>query len=167
MTLVIENGSQVASANSYTTDAEFVAYALARGYSIASTEALRDVLQIKAIDYLESLESKYQGTRVSSTQVLSFPRYNVMLHGFILASDTIPNELKNAQMELAYQLFTQEILISETIGSSDGDLTGFSVDGVYSETYASGGSSGTKVTTGKANAYLTALLNPRKDLQRV
>ena len=158
MALVIEDGSEVAAANSYTTDAEFAAYALARGYTIPSTEALRDELQVKAVDYLEGLEAKYQGTRASSTQVLAFPRHGLSLHGFILSSDVIPTELKNAQMELAFQLSTEEILINETVNN----LVGFDVKGVYSESYGSGGSS-QSIRTRKADAYLSNLLkNPNR-----
>ena len=52
MALIIEDGSIVEDANSFTTDAEFVAYADARGYTLPDTESVRDQLQIKAMDYL-------------------------------------------------------------------------------------------------------------------
>lgn len=153
MALVIEDGTEVSGANSYTTDAEFVAYAAARGYVIPATEALRDPLQVKAMDYLASLEMSYRGYRVTSTQPLSYPRVGVVLNGYYLNSDTIPIELKNAQLELAYQAYTEELLVNQTTSN----LTGFEVDGVYSETYSLGGSR-TSVSTGKANAYLCNLL---------
>jgi hypothetical protein len=165
MTLIVEDGSEVANANSYATDAEFVIYAAARGYTIPATEALRDVLQIKAMDYLASLEDLYLGYRSSSTQTLSFPRVGVSLYGYELSSVTIPASLKNAQMELSYQADSGDLLISETIGSSNGALKSFEVDGVYSEEYAESGSTmGTKVSTGRADAYLSDLL---KDPSRV
>ena len=165
MALTIEDGTEVTGADSYTTDAEFVAYAAARGYTIGATETDRDILQIKAMDYLASIEQQFQGSRTSSTQELSFPRYNVVLNDFTLASDAIPQSLKNAQMELAYQANSGELLISETVGSSSGTLTGFSVDGVYSETYSADDSAaGTRVSIGKANAYLRGLL---KDTTRL
>ena len=167
MALVIEDGTEVTNADSYTTDAEFVAYAALRGYTIPATEALRDVLQIKAMDYLASLEESFKGYRVTNTQSLSYPRANVSLYGYLLASDSIPKELKNAQMELAYQANTNELLISESSGSSSGGaLTSFSVDGVYSETYATGTSVGTTVSFGKADAYLGKLLNSTNRLVR-
>jgi hypothetical protein len=167
MALIIEDGSIVSGANSYTTDVEFVAYAAARGYTIGASEADRDILQIKAMDYLASLEDRYQGSRTSSTQEVSFPRYNVILNDFTLASDAIPQSLKNAQMELAYQVNSEELLISESIGSSSGSLTGFNVDGVYSETYSPDSSTaGTTVTMGKANAYLRGLLKDTTRLVR-
>lgn len=168
MALIIEDGTEVANANSYTTDAEFVAYAAARGYSIGATEADRDILQLKAMDYLSSVESSFKGTRTTSTQSLSYPRYDVYLHGYLIDSDAIPQELKNAQMELAYQANTEELLISETLGSSSGTLTGFTVEGVYSETYSStyGQQQGSTVKVGKANAYLKHLFKSTSNLVR-
>lgn len=161
MSLTIEDGTEVSSADSYTTDVEFVAYAAARGYTIPSTEELRDVIQIKAVDYLASLENVYKGVRVTSTQSLSYPRDGVVLNGYTLASDTIPQDLKNAQMELAFQVYTNELLINETVNN----LASFNVQGVYSESYGSGGSS-QKIRTGKANAYLKNLLKKTNSLIR-
>jgi len=161
MSLIIEDGTEVANANSYTTDAELVAYALARGITIPATEALRDVLQIKAMDYLASLEMNYKGIRVTQTQLLSFPRFNVDLNGYILNSDTIPLELKNGQLELSLQVQAEEILINETVNN----LAGFNVQGVYSETYGTSGAS-QSIRTRKADAYLDQLLKPLNRLVR-
>lgn len=161
MMLTIEDGSIVANADSYTTDAEFVAYAAARGYTIAATESDRDILQIKAGDYLLSLEDDYKGSRVDIDQTLSFPRYGVYANDFLIPSDSIPQSLKNAQMELAAQVYTTELLVN---GSSDSNLASFEVDGVYSETYFKSGSSYT--VTAKADAYLTSLLESSNKLVR-
>ena len=53
------------------------------------------------MDFLESLESRIQGTRVSSEQVLSWPRANVSLNGFDVLETTIPAVLKKALCQLA------------------------------------------------------------------
>lgn len=162
MALVVEDGSIVAGANSYVTDLEFTDYCDARGYTYPATAELREPLLIKAMDYLASKEKHYQGVRTDSTQELSFPRYGVMLHGYTISSNLIPIELKRSQMELAYQVSNSEILINETTGN----LTSFSVEGVYSETYSEKGQS-SKVSTGKANAYLQHLMTDKRALQRV
>ena len=47
MALIIEDGTIVTGANSFTTDAEFVAYAALRGLVIPATEAERNPLQIQ------------------------------------------------------------------------------------------------------------------------
>ena len=152
MALIIEDGSIVAGANSFTTDAEFTAYAAARSITIPATEAERDALQILAVDYLFSKEQELKGSRVSIDQTLMYPRSGVCAYGFNIASDAIPTALKNAQMELAMQSYTSELLISGTTEN----LASFSVDGVYSESYHGGGS-WEQVRTDRADAYLDPL----------
>ena len=101
MALVIETGLIVTGANSFTTDAELLAYALDRGITLPSLEADRDILQIKAVDYLTSKEDRFKGCRVSELQTLLYPRHSVYANGFLVASNVIPQNLKNAQMESA------------------------------------------------------------------
>ncbi len=101
MALIIETGQQEANANSFVTDLEYTTYATAKGLTVAALAADRAIDLISAIDYLTSVEPSLQGYRASSTQVLFYPRIGVELHGFALATDKIPNELKNAQMEAA------------------------------------------------------------------
>jgi hypothetical protein len=161
MALIVEDGTEVANANSYVTDVEFTDYCTARNYTVSGVASEREVLLIKAMDYLHGIEDKFQGVRASSTQSLGFPRRSVVLHGYNLETDKIPDELKNAQMELAYHASNEDILVNET----NSNLSGFNVQGVYSETYSKGAQS--KVVTGKANAYLKCLLNSTKELARV
>lgn len=115
MALIIEDGTVITSANSFATDAEFVAYAALRNITIPSTEAERDVLQLKAVDFIIANEYKLQGSRVNSDQELPFPRYGVSLHGFYLASDKIPSTLKKAQFEAAILSQTIDLLPSSQL----------------------------------------------------
>ena len=114
MALIIEDGSIVANANSYTTDSELIAYASARGVTIPVLEADRDILQIKAVDFINSNESDMQGIRTDSTQVLSFPRVGVYANDYYVESDVIPLTLKNAQLEAAIVAYTQTLITRET-----------------------------------------------------
>ena len=154
MALIIEDGTIVANANSFTTDAEFVAYAALRGLVIPATEAERDPLQIQAVDYIFSKEIKMKGARVSATQELMYPRKGVTANNFAIASTVIPKELKNAQLELAAQAHASELLIAGTTQN----VSSFSVDGVVSESYFNGGSF-ERVRTERADVYLDPLLN--------
>lgn len=156
MALTIEDGSIVSGADSFTTDVEFQAWATARGYTLPATEAERDVLQIKAMDYLFSIEPRMKGTRASDTQELPYPRYGVDENGFVLASNVIPEGLKKAQMALAYYVNTQDLLPNEAVSN----LASFDVKGVYSESYGSGGASITVIPR-EALGYLKQLLKPR------
>lgn len=150
--LIVEDGSIVANANSFVTDDEFKSYADLRNIDIPATQPDREALLILAVDYLFSIESQLQGYRTDSTQTLPFPRTGVCLNQRPMDSSFIPQNVKNAQMELAIQAGQADILISEQSQS----LASFNVDGVYSETYFNGGS-WTQVRTDKADAYLNAM----------
>lgn len=101
MTLIIEDGSIVPTANSYVTDAEYVAYAKARGKTIGASGTTREIELTKAIDYLEYYRDEYKGLKVQRDQPLQWPRYSVWVDSFQLNSNEIPIELKKAQMEAA------------------------------------------------------------------
>lgn len=103
MALVIEDGTGVAEANSYVTEAEIVAYALSRGVVIPADKA--EVNAIKAMDYFFTLcltgELAYPGV-----QFTLFPR-----RGLVEGDTdpdavlTIPAMVKLAQMQLAMDAF--------------------------------------------------------------
>jgi len=115
MALIIEDGSTVDNANSFTTDAELQAYATARGVTLPATEAERDALQIKGMDFIAANEPCMQGQRVSADQELSFPRVGVIVYDFPVQSDEIPNTLKKAQMEAAITSQSVDLLPSGTV----------------------------------------------------
>jgi hypothetical protein len=102
MSLVIENGTGVANAVSYVTTAEVTSYATTRGIVLPdATDAAVEILIHKAMDMLESLESQFQGIRVTSTQPLAWPRKEVSLNGFPVPENTVPALLKKALCQLA------------------------------------------------------------------
>lgn len=99
MALVIETGAIVAGATSFVTRAEIVAYAAARGVTLADDETT-DARAIDAIDYLWSL--CLRGTPVADDQPLMFPRKGLVdgddADGY---AHSIPRAIKQAQMQLA------------------------------------------------------------------
>jgi hypothetical protein len=101
ISIIVEDGSVVESANSYITVAEARIYASNRGVTLPTTDDSVAAMLIQATDYLQARECKYQGERVSASQVLSFPRSDVVIFGIPLASDAIPGCLKAAQVQLA------------------------------------------------------------------
>lgn len=149
--LIIEDGTVVANANSFVTDAELKAYADLRGVDLPATQPEREALLVLAMDYLFSVESKFQGKRVEPSQELPFPRIGVYLNGFTVDGATIPKSLKNAQMELAIQANSSDLLINE----QSQNIASEKVD-TLQVSYFSGGKWAT-VRTGKADAYLSPL----------
>lgn len=83
----------------YSTDAELTAYATARGVLLTGTPA---TLLLLANDYIESLS--YKGTRTDSTQLTAWPRSSVMVDGIYIDYTTVPQGIKNAEMQAAIEI---------------------------------------------------------------
>ena len=109
MTIIEEDGTIVANANSYVSVTELDAFALLRGVTLPVLEADKEVLLIQGTDYTENFWSRYQGSLVSEVQVLQFPRIGVSVNGFQVASNAIPQTLKNAQMQAAIESNTTSL----------------------------------------------------------
>jgi hypothetical protein len=99
MALTPEDGTGLANADTYASEAELATYAAARGVTVAGTDTQ---LLIAAMDYLESKD--FIGTKYSSTQALQWPRNNVMIDGYSVPYSTIPQLLKDAQIEIALSI---------------------------------------------------------------
>ncbi len=160
MALIIEDGSVVANSTSYNTDAELVAYATVRGYTLPATEAERNILQIKGMDFINSNESDMQGCRVDEDQEHAFPRRGVIANDFLIASDKIPKTLKSAQNEAS--IIVQDVAL----------LTGTSVQNVQSEkldvmaaSYFKGGKR-EQLDVGRIYNYLSPVLTSTNKLVR-
>jgi len=98
-TLIKEDGSTVANANSYVSVAELTAYLSDRGLTWSGTAGAEDAVLIRAMDYLESVS--FIGTRASKDQPLQWPRDNVYIDGFSYTATEIPALVQKAQMEVA------------------------------------------------------------------
>lgn len=61
MTLIVEDGSNVANANSYLSLTDIRAYATSRGITLP-VDALLEPMVFKSMDYIESVGSNFQGT---------------------------------------------------------------------------------------------------------
>ena len=97
-----------ATANSYASVAEADAYLAVRGdtstWTALTTDEKEAKLQWSAI-YIDTLT--FKGTRSTSTQALQWPRIGVWdRDGFEV--DGIPQALKNAQAEMAFQLIAND-----------------------------------------------------------
>lgn len=96
MTLIIEDGTIVANANSYISTTDYIAYALARGITIDPDSA--EMQLTKAMDYLET--RVYQGDLVEEDQALQEPRDKVYIDGQLQTYTQIVNRMAKAQCEL-------------------------------------------------------------------
>ena len=159
MALVIEDGSIVAGANSLVDDTEFTTYASARGLTVPSTAAEREILLIKGMDYLNT--RKYKGRRTyPDDQELAFPRYGIYANDDYIESDQIPKEVKYAQMEAAIASNTQDLVVNENYQNIQKEKLD-----VLEVNYHSGGKK-TKVRLGRVNAWLKPFLLGSSQLVR-
>ena len=111
-TIVVEDGTVVAGANSYVTEAELTTYAADRGVTLT---AATDVLLIKAMDYIESLS--FIGTKYSKGQALQWPRSNVYIDGFYFVPTIIPPALQTGQIATALAIDSDNSPLA-TVGRS-------------------------------------------------
>jgi hypothetical protein len=103
MSLIIETGAIVPNADSWVSEADYVAYAASLGYTVTGTDAQRQALR-KAAIYIGSFEGRLKGSLVSREQNLCFPRSDVTIDGFEWASNEIPRQVKLAQMQFAIDI---------------------------------------------------------------
>lgn len=99
--------------DTYVTEAELAAYALARGITVSGDPS---VLLTKAMDYLDTLEASWQGMRTDALQALAWPRYPVYIYGSLISDSAIPQQLKNAQCQLAIEADTQDLMPTVSVG---------------------------------------------------
>ena len=94
MSIIVEDGSIVANANSYVSEAELATFVADRGITLTGDSS---ELILQAMDYIESLN--FQGIKKTRDQSLQWPRINVWVDGYCLDSNYIPKELKNGLMQ--------------------------------------------------------------------
>lgn len=83
MALVVEDGTGKADAESFASVANFDDYCTKRGLSTSAfaTEAAKEQALRKATDFMEaSYRLSWKGTRVTTTQAISWPRYDVVVN---------------------------------------------------------------------------------------
>ena len=80
MTLIVETGAIVSGANTYSSRADYIAFALSLGVIVADDDAA-DVQLIKAAQFVGQHEANLKGDRVTRDQPMAFPRHNVVIDG--------------------------------------------------------------------------------------
>ena len=117
MSLVAETGSGSESSESLCSVADALAYFTARNNTVwlALTTAQQEVALRKSTDYMEAVYSqRWAGTRTTSTQALSWPRYSVFVNGYVTSSSAVPKPVIAACAELALRASAGELLSDST-----------------------------------------------------
>lgn len=138
ITLVIETGQIVAGANSFIdlpearTQCEALGLTLSVDDETAKSQLTQGYYQLK-----RSYQSRLKGCLVSASQTGIYPREDVYANGFEVASDSIPQDVINAQLSYAHSI-NEGNSVNNTASSQE--VASESLDGVGSKTYKQGSS---------------------------
>ncbi len=110
MTLAVEDGTNVAGAESYISVADAQAYAASRELPMDNNTAKVEVHLRNAFDYIESMRERFQGYRTDPAQSCQWPREGVYVDGVLVGNAIIPGDLKRAQVHLASALHSGLVL---------------------------------------------------------
>ena len=108
-TLIVEDGTGVTNANSYQSIADLATYAGIRGVTLPATDAARDLLMLKAMDYIEAQRERFKGCKTDPDQSLQWPRTDVWIDGSLKSSTYIPREWCYAQFNLALEAINYDL----------------------------------------------------------
>lgn len=124
MAFVVENGTGVANANSYTDVAFADAYFQDRPNAIwtAATTVEKETSLIKATDYMElRFRDRWKGILSIDATTLSFPRdylYNRKGELIDFITDGIPTDIQKATVEYALRALSADLLPDPTVAES-------------------------------------------------
>ena len=112
-------------ANSYCDEAFADAYSSNQSWQaawFAKTPEERQVSLISSTKWLETVS--YSGTRCTSVQALAWPRSGASCDGVSSSCDVIPLRIRQAEVELAYQLINNPDAITGQPGGGGGAAAG-------------------------------------------
>lgn len=130
MALIIEDATGVADATSYVTEVDAQALALLYGITLPTDIAEAETALRQGYLNLNTHETLLQGYRIYPVQTGIFPRLDVYANGFLIAGDTIPNDLILAQLYAASAISSG---VDTNAVDNGQDIKSFEVVGVYKE----------------------------------
>ena len=111
--------------NSYCTKEFADAYASNQHWQAAWFAVLGEARQVALISATKWLETvSYSGTRCTATQALAWPRSGATCDGVASSCDIIPLRIRQAEVELAFQLINNPDAITGQPGGGGGTAAG-------------------------------------------
>lgn len=104
MALIVENGTGLATAESYASVAQASARMTALGndtWATITTAQMEEALRRATAYMVQAYRNRWAGTRLLRAQALDWPRYGVSTDGFTIESTIVPTEVVNACIDLA------------------------------------------------------------------
>ena len=115
MTITIETGAGLPDAESYASVAAADARCASLGLTAwsALAEADKEIALRKAMIFMATYRTRWAGRRAFQCQALDWPRYNVVVDGFIVPSTIVPADVVNACIDLAVRAGRGEELLPD------------------------------------------------------
>ena len=101
MALIVEDGTGKLDSNTYVDAVDFNTWLSDRGLTLGGSLTDENLL-LQATDYLETLS--YIGIKNTQEQALLWPRSGAYIDGYLFPFDSIPKQLIDAQMQVAYSI---------------------------------------------------------------
>ena len=118
MALTVEDGTIVAGADSYASQADFSAYAALMGLTLTGDAASQEIDMRRAGAYLDR-QFTFVGRPVNRDQTMEWPRYyEDEIEGVSLPTNEVPVEIVQAQYEIAYLFNSGNDLFAYTSGAA-------------------------------------------------
>jgi len=143
MALIIEDGTGVANADSFLSLVDGRALAEQYGLALDADDTTAEIQLRNGYRGLLTYEASLQGTRTHNVQTGIYPRTGVYSNCVAVDGESIPLDVKLAQLN--YSDAINGGYGTNTVDNGQ-NLSGFNVDGVYSETYQDGASVKTNAT---------------------
>jgi len=118
MSLIIEDGSGVAGANSYVSLIDARAILALRGQDLDVDDVVAEQQLFSASDYIEAFRARFQGRKTNDAQSMQWPRIWVLIDNVVVDRTTIPIDLINAQVFAAYEFSLGAALQPTVTGQS-------------------------------------------------
>lgn len=155
MSLIVEDGSIVAGADSYVSLSGARALAAKYGWELPADDTEAEQALRNGAGYVGLQEPAMCGRRVSAAQELAYPRQGVTLYGFPVSADSIPSQVIRAQVAAAVEYGAG----TDVRATNDGRATSLErVEGAVTVEYFNNGNNGTSVVITAAMDALGPLL---------
>ncbi len=123
MSIVVEDGTGLSTAETYISVADASTYFTARGNTTwdaldtGEATANREAALRKATDYMTAIyRDRWEGVRYTEDQALCWPRSGVVCDSWAIDIDEIPTEVKRACAELALKSASDDLQADLTQG---------------------------------------------------
>ena len=126
MSLIVEDGTGLAGAESYISVANADTYHANRGNTLWATMTVTEreqALRRSADYFLQAYRGGWKGNRLTTTQALDWPRAWVQLddvayanYAYFIPNNTVPVTVANAQAEMAFAAASGELNPSQSRG---------------------------------------------------